>query len=218
MTIKEIPLKGISLNYTQITLLKGKSKSLKVSFKPIDTTDNKTISWSTSNKKVATVTQNGKIKAINIGTNNKDNTKTYYGKKKLKNPKKKGYSFSGWYLDKKFKKKFVQTSKGNIKVYAKWKKITVGKAKTPLLSHKKKGQIKVSYQGVFKANGYQIQYSTNRQFKNAVTKHTTKKSFNISHLKRRKRYYVRIRAYKIDSAKSKVYGKWSYRRSIYIWR
>lgn len=249
VTIKEIPLKGISLNYTQITLLKGKSKSLKVSFKPIDTTDNKTISWSTSNKKVVLVNQSGKIKAVNIGTavitakakngktvkckvtvpytisyylnggkNHKSNKKTYYGKKKLKNPNRKGYSFSGWYLDKKFKKKFVQTSKGNIKVYAKWKKITVGKTKTPLLSHKKKGQIKVSYQGVFKANGYQIQYSTNRQFKKAVTKHTTKKSFNISHLKRRKRYYVRIRAYKIDSAKSKVYGKWSYRRSIYIWR
>nr|MCR5475707.1 InlB B-repeat-containing protein [Lachnospiraceae bacterium] len=59
------------------------------------------------------------------GKNNSKNPKTYTGKKKivLKAASKKGYSFKGWYKDKKYKKKLKvikKGSKGNITAYAKW--------------------------------------------------------------------------------------------------
>ena len=63
-------------------------------------------------------------------------------------------------------------------------------------------------------SGYQIQISMNRKFKNAKTKRLSKKKnkFIIKKLKRKKRYYVRIRAYvtyKNNAGKDKKsYGKW----------
>ena len=59
------------------------------------------------------------------------------------------------------------------------------------------------------ADGYQIQYGTKRTFKKAVTKLTKKTTYTSGRLKKNKVYYVRVRAYKTDSAKNKVYGKWS---------
>lgn len=60
----------------------------------------------------------------NKGKNNKSNPSTYYGKKIiLKKPKRKGYTFVGWYTDSKFKNKITSFSSRNKTVYAKWKKI-----------------------------------------------------------------------------------------------
>lgn len=62
------------------------------------------------------------------------------------------------------------------------------------------------------ADGYQIKYSTNKKFKKSATKakvlKASKKSLKIKKLQSGKKYYVRIRAYKIINGK-KVYGKWS---------
>ena len=62
---------------------------------------------------------------LNKGTNNKKNPTKYKSKKskKLYSPTRTGYTFKGWYSDKKFKvrvKKIKKGSKGNIKLYAKW--------------------------------------------------------------------------------------------------
>lgn len=63
------------------------------------------------------------------GTNNSKNPQTYYVTTKtikLKNPKRKGYQFVGWYSDKKYKNKVTQIKKGTAKnytLYAKWKKV-----------------------------------------------------------------------------------------------
>ena len=61
------------------------------------------------------------------------------------------------------------------------------------------------------ASGYQIQYSTNKKFKKNnkstnISKNTTKKT--ISKLSAKKKYYVRIRAYRSVSGK-KIYSSWS---------
>ena len=62
----------------------------------------------------------------------------------------------------------------------------------------------------FTNNSYEISYSTDKKFKKAVTrKNTTKTSYTISKLKKGKTYYVRIRAYKVDSTGKKVYGKYT---------
>lgn len=66
ITVK-VPLKGVSLNKTSLSLNKGESYSLTPTFNPTDAT-NKTVSWSSSNTKVATVNSSGKVTAIGTGT------------------------------------------------------------------------------------------------------------------------------------------------------
>ena len=62
-----VPLTGISLSSTSLSMFTGDSKDLTVTYKPSNTTDSKSVTWSTSDKSVATVT-NGKITAIGVGT------------------------------------------------------------------------------------------------------------------------------------------------------
>ena len=151
---------------------------------------------------------------LNKGKNNASNPLTYYGKKvTLKNPSRKGYAFAGWYTDAKFKKKITSISssaKSDYILYAKWTKVKVAKASLTSAKNSKSKQILLKYKKVSGAKGYEISYSTDKKFKKAVTKkNTAKTSYTISKLKKGKTYYVRIRAYKIDSTGKKVYGKYS---------
>jgi len=64
--------------------------------------------------------------------------------------------------------------------------------------------------------GYQIQYSTNKNFKSAKTATVSKNkttSKSISKLKAKKKYYVRIRTYK-TVGKTKYYSSWSKVKSV----
>lgn len=63
----KIPLKSISLSKTELSMFDGDSTTLKVSFNPSTTTDDTTVTWTSSNTKVATVS-NGKITAVGAGT------------------------------------------------------------------------------------------------------------------------------------------------------
>ena len=62
----KVPLKSITLDKTELTLNKGESYNLTVTYNPENTTDDKTVVWTTSNKNVVTV-KNGKITAIGEG-------------------------------------------------------------------------------------------------------------------------------------------------------
>lgn len=62
-----VALTGISLSNTSLSMFTGDTKDLTVTYKPSNTTDNKSVTWSTSDKSVATVS-NGKITAIGVGT------------------------------------------------------------------------------------------------------------------------------------------------------
>ena len=151
---------------------------------------------------------------LNKGKNNTSNPSTYYGKKvTLKNPSRKGYAFAGWYTDAKFKKKITSISssaKSDYILYAKWTKVKVAKASLTSAKNGKSKRILLKYKKVSGAKGYEISYSTDKKFKKAVTKkNTAKTSYTISKLKKGKIYYVRIRAYKMDSTGKKVYGKYS---------
>ena len=64
--IINIPITSISLNKTSGTKYIGETENLIVSYNPSNTTDNKSITWTTSNKKVATV-NNGVVKAVGVG-------------------------------------------------------------------------------------------------------------------------------------------------------
>lgn len=87
------------------------------------------------------------------------------------------------------------------------------KAKMPaqVSSIKKKGTI-VSWKKISDADGYEICYATNKNFKKA-TKISLEKSdtnsYELYGLQERKTYYVRVRAYKNAGAYTKVYGEWS---------
>ncbi len=85
---------------------------------------------------------------------------------------------------------------------------------------KGKKRFTVKWKKVKGVKGYQIQYSRKKNFKKKgrksvfvkkakVTKKTVKK------LKSGKRYYVRVRTYKVVNGK-KVYSKWSAKKSVKV--
>lgn len=90
------------------------------------------------------------------------------------------------------------------------KKIKVKKAKITSLKVSRK-KIKVKIKKVSGAKGYQIKYSTKKSFKKKYTKTITvrKPKATLKKLKKGKKYYVKVRAYKLDTNKKKVYGKYS---------
>lgn len=65
VTVK-VPATKVKLNKTKVTLAKGKSVTLKATLTPTNSTDK--LTWTTSNKKVATVTSKGKVTAVKKGT------------------------------------------------------------------------------------------------------------------------------------------------------
>lgn len=68
VTVKRVPLTGISLDKTALELSKGQSsEALKVIYTPADTTDDKTVTWSSADEKIATV-KNGVVTAKATGT------------------------------------------------------------------------------------------------------------------------------------------------------
>ena len=66
VTVKTVPVTSIKLNKTSVSLAKGKSVTVKATVNPSNATT-KTVTWSTSNKKIATVS-GGKITAKAAGT------------------------------------------------------------------------------------------------------------------------------------------------------
>lgn len=65
VTVKQ-PVTSIKLNKTSATLNKGKSLTLKVTVLP-GNANNKSVTWSSSNQKVATVSSKGVVKAVEDG-------------------------------------------------------------------------------------------------------------------------------------------------------
>ena len=63
---QQIPMTGIKLNTSSLSLFKGDSANLSVSYQPSNTTYDKTVAWSSSNNSVATVS-NGKVTAVGKG-------------------------------------------------------------------------------------------------------------------------------------------------------
>ena len=92
------------------------------------------------------------------------------------------------------------------------KRVTISKpSKVVFRSAKgKKGRkVSLSWKKVSGAKGYQLQYAQNKKFtKKKKSEFTTKTKVTVKKLKKKKTYYFRARAYKLNG-KKKVYGKWS---------
>ncbi len=246
VTNPTVAVTSVSLNKTSLSLVKGNSTTLTATVNPSNATNKAltwstsnssvatvdsngkitakgagtaTITVKTSNELIATcsiiipytITYN-----LNGGKNHNSNPNTYYGKNMtLKNPKKKGYTFSGWYSDKKFKNKVMNFSNRDITLYARWTKVSVNKVKTVALTNINNQKLKITYGAINGAKGYQVEYSTNKRFNTSTIKTLKKQSITFK-TKKGKTYYVRVRAYKLDSTGSKVYGKWSVIKTIKI--
>ena len=79
----------------------------------------------------------------------------------------------------------------------------------------KKGRLKLFLGKVTGAKCYQLQYALNKKFKKKKSIQTKKTKYTIKKLKKKKTYYIRVRAYKMNG-KKKVYGKWSTVKKVKI--
>lgn len=151
----------------------------------------------------------------------KSKTVTYnqkYGT--LPKASRKGYSFSGWYTKKSGGTKVTASKlykqKGNQTLYAHWKKVTVKKAELKSLNKLSGKKLKVTAKTTTGAKGYQVVIATNSKFsKNKKTLTGTAKMKTFKNLKKAK-YYVKVRAYKVDSSGNKVYGAYSKVKTVRI--
>ena len=84
---------------------------------------------------------------------------------------------------------------------------------------KGKNKLKVKWKKISKATGYKVRYSTDKNFKKGVKTVTIrkyrKKGLTIRKLKKNKRWYVQIRAYKKVRGKT-YYGAWSPKKSAKV--
>ena len=91
---------------------------------------------------------------------------------------------------------------------------TITSVKGKISSIKSAGKsIKLKLGNLGSADGYQIQYSLKKNFKNAKKIQKKSRNITIKKLKKNKRYYVRVRVYGKVNGKT-YYGKWSARKSI----
>ena len=93
-------------------------------------------------------------------------------------------------------------------------KAAPGKVSALKLKQKKR-TVTASWKKLTGAKGYQICYSTSKKWKGKKQKLVTKNKAVIKNLKKKKTYYFRVRAYRLEGAK-KVYGAWSGVKKIKI--
>lgn len=132
----------------------------------------------------------------------------------LPKAERKNYAFAGWYTAKSGGTKVSADTvpEKSATYYAHWKKVSKpSKAAVTSVKAKDNGKLQVKYKKVSGAKGYEIVYSTSKSFASSKTKKVTVKSTNktLSGLKKNTVYYVKVRAYKVDSAGQKIYGKYS---------
>lgn len=99
-------------------------------------------------------------------------------------------------------------------VPASWVSGSVGKVSAIKLKSKKKS-VTVSWKKVSGAAGYQVCYSTSKKWKKQKQKLVRKNKVTVKGLKKKKTYYFRVRAYRVEGTK-KRYGAWSAVKKVKI--
>ena len=103
------------------------------------------------------------------------------------------------------------TNKTNVKVNV--KKISIDTVT------RKSGTISASWKKNKKANGYRIQYSNDKDFKNVKNKNVksaSKTKTKIAKVNKSKNYYVRVSAY-VKKNNKKYYSEWSNVAEVIAW-
>lgn len=145
------------------------------------------LKYSSSNSKIAKVNARGKVKIIGVG-----------------------------------KAVITVTADADGKYTAARTKVTITVIPKTVSSVKVKAQpgrkCKVSWKKAAKVSGYQIRYSTKSSMESskiAKAAGAKKNSVTLKKLKKRKKYYVQVRAYQRVSGKT-YYGNWSKKKSVKI--
>jgi uncharacterized repeat protein (TIGR02543 family) len=128
------------------------------------------------------------------------------------NPKRAKYIFAGWYAGTQKVDFATYRVTGNVTLTAKWTKVNVAKVKTVKTSKVKKDAVTLSWKKISGAKGYAIQYSTNKKkLAKSKIKYVSAKTLKtvVKKLKKSKKYYFRVAAYKNDSTGQKVCGAYS---------
>ena len=227
-----IPITSIYLNKTSIELNSiGDSYQLNASYYPSDADG--AIIWKSDDEGVASVDQTGKVTAVGKGTTTI--TVSCGSVKDTCTVVSKGESDGSQIIPSPGSQPSVKPNpdnqpantpkpsmtpqvptKGNIPQSSQTvndgknsgQMASLTKIKGVVAKNQKKCKVKVTWKKVPNSLGYQIQYATNKKFKKAKKK-TVKSTFvTLKKLKKKKTYFIRIRAYKIADGK-KVYGKWS---------
>ncbi|MBQ9632560.1 MAG: leucine-rich repeat protein, partial [Lachnospiraceae bacterium] len=129
--------------------------------------------------------------------------------KTLPTVKKAGYLFKGWYTAKSGGTKVTLNTvvTKSVTVYPQWTAVSVGK---PTISKvvAKSQKLTVNFKPVSGVAGYELRYSlkSNMSGSKPVNLKKTAKS-GVTPKLAKKKYYVQVWAYKLDSAGKKVYGK-----------
>ncbi len=144
----------------------------------------------------------------------------------FKNPTRVGYIFLYWYKDISMcedgccrgEEKITlipQKSLGDIELIAKWEKVSVDKAVIKNAKKSSSTTISLEAQTIKDAVGYEIVYAKNSKFTSGKKTLTTKTaSLKLSNLSKGSTYYIKVRAYKLDSTGKKVYGDYSKVKSV----
>ena len=77
-------------------------------------------------------------------------------------------------------------------------------------------KISVSWAAAENAEGYEIVYSTNSNFKKAKTKTITGKTSGKTKKLKSNTYYVKVRAFSTDYEGNKVYGEFSEVKTVIV--
>lgn len=131
------------------------------------------------------------------------------------------YFFSGWFTQPSGGEQVTSDSvlDGATTLYARWTKAEKpDKVRSLKLKSTNKKQVTVRFQKVEGAQGYQVAYSTSKKFAAAKTKQITSTSTKatMKKLKKGRKYYVKVRAYTVDSAKNKLYGAYSKAKHVKV--
>lgn len=122
-------------------------------------------------------------------------------------------SYDSWEKTKLNKNEFTNMGGVNLMV------TTIKRPSISKLTNEKGKKAQVTYKAVSDAKGYEIQYSTDSKFKKGVkmvngNAKTTK--VTIKNLTIKKKYYVRVRAYKFDEDGNRLTGAWSTAKNVNI--
>lgn len=130
----------------------------------------------------------------------------------LNAPSKAKYTFAGWYTDAKYTHKVTtvgNTSLSFLTLYAKWKRVTVKQVKISMVKKKGTNNILVKVERENGVKGFEYVYAKDSSFKRKFRLRTKKNPKTLSKLMKKKKYYIKVRAYKLDSTGKKIYGIYS---------
>lgn len=128
-----------------------------------------------------------------------------------------GYTFAGWYDSRSAGKRIYASSLAvtDRTYYAHWTRVTVATKQLKSL-YASSRRIHAAASTVSGARAYQFKYSRSKTFSNSSYKIRYKGKLRTAKLAGSRYYYVKVRAYKLDSTGSRVYSSWSKAKKVWV--